>query len=148
MTWLYLGPGRSIRKAYRAWCEDNHETPKQDPPSTWYQVAKGRFAAFRKAEWQSAAIERAGEVHGRIPDWERLTAVAEQEVLLGKYAGEEGEIMDELTLLDFAFQSLAIDSKGNPIPGQMTWAERSQAYWNAVARGEVEAPQKAPSKIE
>ena len=112
LTYLYLGPGRTIRKAYKTWCVKNGEEPKKNPSSTWYQLYKGEYQAFRRAEMQSKAIEKAGEIHGRSPDWDKLTAIAEKEGLLGKYSGEEGEIMDELTLIDFAFHSLSIDNNG------------------------------------
>jgi hypothetical protein len=41
---------RSVRKAYRLWCEDNGIEPKKDPPKSWYRAYRGDYAAFRKAE--------------------------------------------------------------------------------------------------
>jgi hypothetical protein len=137
--WLFLGPGRSVRRAYRAWCEASGIEPKKNPPSTWYEMYRGHYAAFRKADEQYAAIEHAGDVHGRFPDWETLERSIEQEGELEQYKGVEFyEIMLSLALVDWAFHSLAIDNNGDPLPGVPTWGERAAAYWDAVAHGEVE----------
>lgn len=139
--YLFLGPGRSVRRAYQAWCIDSKIEPKANPPSSWYDLYNGRYAAFRKAERQSKAIEHAGEEHGRFPDWETLEATIQEAGLLKEFeGGEHYEIMHDLTIIDFAFQSLAIDSKGDPKPGEPTWDERRAAYWEAVESGEVDPP--------
>ena len=77
-VYLLCGPGRSIRKAYRTWCKANHAEPKKDPPSNWFHLARGEFAAFQKADQQREALERARNVYQRVPEWERLQAVAQQ----------------------------------------------------------------------
>jgi hypothetical protein len=138
---LMQGPARTVRQSYRAYCRVNGIEPKANPPSTWYDLYNGRYAAFRKAEWQYKAIERAGEVHNRFPNWEKLEAIIDQEIELEKYKGGEFyEIMLDLALINLAFHALAIDNAGNPLPGVLTWEERAAAYWAAVERGEAEPP--------
>jgi hypothetical protein len=137
IAYLFCPRPRSVRKAYRLYCTQNGATPKKDPPSTWFQLARGEFSAFQKAETQRNAIERAGQVHGRFPDWEGLAAVIEKEIAEGTGdlkkedfpEGEIGQVMRELTLIEFAFLSLAIDKNGDPLPGRKTWIERAAAWW-------------------
>lgn len=140
-AFLFCSEPRSVRKAYRMFCEQNGIEPKENPPTSWYRVFRGQYYAFRKAERQWKAIQRAQEVHGRIPNWERLGAVALAGGELGKHEGEEGRILDDMRIIDWAFHSLAIDKNGDPLPGVLTWEERSRAYWRAVDRGEVPAPE-------
>ncbi len=135
---------RSVRKAYRIYCTANGYEPKKDPPSSWYKLYRGGYRAFRKAEQRLAAIERAGKVHGRVPDWQKLEDAARVGGHLGKhhaeFGQEIGDIADRLALIEWAFWSLAIDKNGDPIPGLPTWKERSQAAWDQVERGELEPP--------
>lgn len=150
MYFLLCPHPRSVRAAYRLYCEDNGIKPRKNPPSSWYKLFRGEYLAFRKADRKAAAIQRAGEVHGRFPDWERLEATAQKMGDIGKDTSPAGQVMDSLMLLDYAFVSLAIDDNGDPIPGELTWQERNQAYWDAVASGKEPAPEgwdgKKPNK--
>lgn len=128
---------RSVRKAYELFCRKQGITPRKDPPSSWYALYRGECKAFRRAKKLLAAVERAEKAHGREPDWEGLQKAierAKREGKLERYEGVIGEIMDALTLIEWAFWSLAVDEEGNPLPGVPTWEERREAYWKARER--------------
>jgi hypothetical protein len=115
---------RSVRKAYRQYCAAQGRKPRKDPPSSWYRLHRGEYGAIRLAEQRQRAIERAEKVHGLTPDWAGLEATARQSGEIGKYEGEIGKVWDSLTLIEWAFRSLAIDLHGDPLPGLPTWEER------------------------
>jgi hypothetical protein len=142
---LFSPRPRSIRKAYRRYCEESGIKPKKDPPSSWYKLAREGPSKIRKAKRQMAAIERAGKVHGRVPDWGGLEAAARVGGHLGKYHakfGQEiGDQADSLVIIQWAFWSLAIDDNGDPIPGAETWEERQSLYWGQIERGEIDPPE-------
>lgn len=140
LTYLLMPKPRSIRGAYRLYCEQNGREPAENVPGSWYKLANGEYRAFRKAKRQLAAIERAEAIHARSPHWEELEYLASQCGDLDQYEGEVGEIMNGLMLIDYAFHSLAIDLNGDPLPGWKTWYERRDAFWEAVAKGEEPAP--------
>lgn len=127
-AFLLLDPARSVRQAYRAFCEQNGIKPKKDPGSNWFKLARGEYSAFAKAKQQLTAIERASQVHGRVPDWEGLEVAARAGGHLDKHPGEFCKITNTLLLIEWAFWSLAIDNNGDPILGQRTWVEIAELY--------------------
>ena len=143
-----LCPGpRSVRQAYRMYCRVNGLAPQKDPPSSWYQLYRGEYAAFRRAKQQLKAIERAAIFCGRAPDWEDLEMAAVAAGKIGQLEGDSGEIMDSLTLIEQAFWSLAIDLNGTPIPDLPTWAERLAMQQKLIEDGKA-TPQPEPSAAE
>ena len=120
------GPRRSVRRAYLLYCKENGIKPKQNPPSSWYDLFRGEYLAIRRAKQKIEAIERAGEVHGREPNYPLLMKMAAPEAT--KYPPEFAEIMVDLALIDLAFDALAIDLNGDPLPGIPPWEERRAAY--------------------
>ena len=56
-VYMLLGPNRSIREAYREFARAGKK-PKDNPPSTWYQLYNGHYLAFRQADARMKAIER------------------------------------------------------------------------------------------
>jgi len=124
-AFLFCSEPRSVRKAYRAYCTANGRTPRKNPPSSWYKLYRGEYAALRLAERRKAAIERAEKVHGLVPDWEGVEAAARRTGEIGKYEGEIGEVWDALTLIEWAFWSLGIDLNGDLV--RPTWQERCAA---------------------
>lgn len=136
-----LCPGpRSVRKAYQLYCKFNGLAPTKDPPSSWYKLYRGEYAAFRRAKQQLKAIEHAGIMHGRAPDWEGLEMTAAAAGRIGQLEGETGEIMDSLTLIEQAFWSLAIKLNGDPIPGMPTWEERIAMHQKLIDAGKAPPP--------
>ncbi len=116
----------SVREAYRNYCAAGGKVAKKDPPSNWYTLYHGEYAAFRKTDQRLMAIERAGKMHGRFVDWEAVEAIVNQAIDEGKleqglYRGEFGEVMTVMKVVEVAFMSLAINQKGEPLPGVKTW---------------------------
>jgi hypothetical protein len=145
-----LCPGpRSVRKAYQLYCRMNGLAPNQDPPSSWYKLYRGEYAAFRRAKQQLKAIEHAGIMHGRAPDWEGLELAAAAAGKIGQLAGDSGEIMDGITLIEQAFWSLAINLSGDPIPGMPTWAERLAMQQKLIEDGKASPPpEPSPAELQ
>lgn len=130
-TFLHSTP-RSVREAYRNYCEEAGKQPKADPPSNWFQLARGEYLAIRQATQREKAIENAGGKHGRFADWEAIEHIVEAAIDAGEldpevYRGEFGEIMTLIKETEVGFTSLAIDIHGDPLPGVLTWIERSAA---------------------
>lgn len=130
---------RSVREAYRLYQKAAGKEPKAYPPSTWFETARGDYATIRKANRQLKAIERAGQMHGRAVDWPAIEAIVNQAIEEGEldkavYRGEFGEVMTGLKVIQVAFWSLAIDARGEPLPGVKTWEERAQLDAGAAAR--------------
>ena len=124
-----MGPSRSVREAYRVFTEQAHKKPKDNPPSTWYQLYNGHYLAFRQADARMKAIEAAGAKHGRAVDWDVIYAIVNQAIDEGElpediYRGEYGEIMTDLKAVEVGFMSIAVDLNGDPLPGVEPWEER------------------------
>lgn len=125
-----LGPARTITTAYERWCKKNGKKPAKQPPSNWYELSGGNYQAFRETDRRIAAIERAETVHGRVVDWDEIEFVATY-TLGDKLKGLSDDVAETWIMIETvkcAFTALAIDAKGDPIPGKLTWAERRQAY--------------------
>lgn len=119
---------RSIRKAYRGYCKADGVEPKKDPPSNWYQLAKGRTLLVRKTEQREAAIDYAEKKHNRLVNWDAIEGIVLMSIEDGEldqaiYRGPFGEEITTMKIIEVAFYSLAIDLKGNPLPGEKTWEE-------------------------
>lgn len=128
MFFLSTSP-HSVREAYKNYCAAGGKTAKKDPPSNWYTLYHGEYAAFRKTDQRLMAIERAGKMHGRFVDWEAVETIVNQaidegELDPGLYRGEFGEVMTVMKVVEVAFMSLAIGRDGEPLPGVKTWEER------------------------
>lgn len=127
-TFLHTSHPRSIRKAYQAYCEHGGREPKQNPPSSWYDLAQGMTLVIRKTINRLAAIDKAGKV-GRYPEWETIGAIVQAAIEDGEldqtiYCDPgTGDTMREIKVIEIAFESLAIDLDGNPLPGVPTWEE-------------------------
>lgn len=125
-----LGRGRTVQAAYLRWCELNGKKPAKQPPSNWYELSGGNYQAFREAERRCSAIEKAEKLHGLKVDWDAMELVATH-ILAPSCEGLDAEVSETwimLKAIECAFQSLAIDLHGHPVPGELTWAERRQAY--------------------
>lgn len=125
LAWLLCPRPRSVRGAYRFYCEQQGITPKRDPPPSWFKLARGTTAALATTEKQLRAIVRAGEVWDRFPNWPAIEAAI---LASGQLATDHYSVEFELLRTQWAFWSLAIDLNGDPLPGAATWEGRRQAY--------------------
>lgn len=128
VAFLHTSP-HSVREAYKNYCAAGGKTAKKDPPSSWYTLYHGEYAAFRKTDQRLMAIEQAGKTLGRFVDWETVEAIVNQaidegELDAGLYRGEFGEVMTVMKVIEVAFMSLAIGRNGEPLQGVKTWEER------------------------
>lgn len=76
-----------------------------------------------------AAIDRAGEVHGRVPDWETIKIMVQGAIDDGHldrrdYDGPNGQELRMAKIVEIGFLSLEIDLSGNPNPGKLPWEEQ------------------------
>lgn len=139
--WFFMNATpHSVREAYRLYCKATGKAAHDYPPSNWYPLSRGEYAAFRKTEQRLHAIERACEKCGRVVDWPAFEAIVNQAIAEGEldqeiYRGEFGEVMTGMKVVEVAFMSLAVDLNGDPLPGQVPWEERVKA--DRRARGRV-----------
>jgi hypothetical protein len=70
---------------------------------------------------------QAAEKYDRFPQWEMLEQLVRTEAAHDYDNGEFGALMLELELIDWAYNSLNINSDGVPLGP--TWEERSAAFW-------------------
>lgn len=118
LHFLHLPPGRrSVRTAYKNYCEANGIKARKSPPSSWYQLYNGKNLALRRLMALAEKIEAAQAERGEI-DFERLNAVM---IHHGALTGDDWS--DYQNLVKYCCWALGLDEKGDPIPDCPSWAQ-------------------------
>ncbi len=117
MTCAFVACGhpQTVERAYFHHCREKGIEPRRQVPKEWRRFFRLGCTAYRKAQRQLRAIEKAASTCGIAPDWDKLEQVAREGGLLGNYDGEIGKVMDSFIMIECAFLSLNVDHDGKPL---------------------------------